>query len=165
MTWSQVIWKIQNRKRAQKNAKRTQKTANGRNLKKCLNWLYISEFPVFFFHSQTLFEKASVCVFFCGFVALFFADFCGFFCLQMRRCDVSRHANAWQSLAQRTKTQRFSISVPALMICTVVPGRVQRFEILHTCAGLEAVQYQAQVVHATRDREPFLHGLTMPICC
>ena len=165
MTWSQVIWKIQNRKRAQKKRKTDAKNRKRAQFEKVFELIIHFRVSRVFFPLPDTFWKSVRLRFFCGFFAFFLRIFCVFFCLEMRRCDVSRHANAWQSLAQRTKTQRFWISVPALMICTVVPGRVQRFEILHTCAGLEAVQYQAQVVHATRDREPFPHGLTMPICC
>ena len=165
MTWSQVMWKIQNRKTGAKKRKTDAKNRNGRNLKKCLNWLYISEFPGFFSTPRHFLRKRPFafflricCAFFADFLRFFFASRCGgAMCQGMPMHD--------RALPKEPKTQRFSISVPALMICTVVPGRVQRFEILHTCAGLEAVQYQAQVVHATRDREPFLHGLTMPICC
>ena len=165
MTWSQVMWKIQNRKRAQKKRKTDAKNRKRAQFEKVFELIIHFRVSRVFFSTPRHFLKKRPFAVFLRIFCAFFADFLRFFCLEMRRRDVSRHANAWQSLAQRTKTQRFWISVPALMICAVVPGRVQRFEILHTCAGLEAVQYQAQVVHATRDREPFLHGLTMPICC
>lgn len=113
MTWSQVMGKIQNRKRAQKKRKTDAKNRKRAQFEKVFELIIHFRVSRVFFPLPNTFWKSVRLRFFCGFFALFLRIFCVFFSLEMRGCDVSRHANAWQSLAQRTKTQRFSISSPS----------------------------------------------------
>ena len=79
MTWSQVMWKIQNRKRAQKKRKTDAKNRKRAQFEKVFELIIHFRVSRVFFPLPDTFWKSVRLRFFCGFVALFLRIFCGFF--------------------------------------------------------------------------------------
>lgn len=75
MTWSQVMWKIQNRKRAQKKRKTDAKNRKRAQFEKVFELIIHFRVSRVFFPLPDTFWKSVRLRFFCGFFALF----CGFF--------------------------------------------------------------------------------------
>ena len=78
MTWSQVIWKIQNRKRAQKKRKTDAKNRKRAQFEKVFELIIHFRVSRVFFPLPDTFWKSVRLRFFCGFFAFFLRIFCVF---------------------------------------------------------------------------------------